>query len=334
MRLPKTNYTMHGLAGPSRVAASPYTDCAVLEPFSKHRRYNTPICQTLAMDSETLDIAKAIGNCTTSIGVEVPIEGPDLGKALLRSANPCNRRLCPFCEWRRSRAWRRRFFEGLPRFHEDFPTHRAIFLTLTVKNVGVDDLRTCINEMHRSWDRMHRRSFFPTKFWFRRTEVTVHPANESSLSAPSFHPHIHAVLFVPAGYFSHGYVKQTEWQKQWMDAARLDYSPVIDVRRARANCSSGGATIDQSRSAALEASKYATKATDLIAMGSSLGTYHYAVKGLRLTSASTSLKPYLSDSPISDDQLLDTNSYDNVETVYGKALWFEDVQEYLFSDIL
>jgi plasmid rolling circle replication initiator protein Rep len=286
------------------------------------------------MDSETLEIAKAIGNCTTSIGVEVPIEGPELGKALLRSANPCNRRLCPFCEWRRSRAWRRRFFEGLPRFHEDFPSHRAIFLTLTVKNVGVQDLRTCIGELHRSWDRMNRRSFFPTKFWFRRTEVTVASAEVGSLNAPTFHPHIHAVLFVPAGYFSHGYVKQTEWQKQWMDAARLDYAPVVDVRRASSRSSPGGATIDQSRSAALEASKYATKATDLIAMGSVLGTYHWAVKGLRLSAASTSLKPYLSDTPIDKTELIDTESVDEVETVRGKALWFEDVQEYLFSDIL
>jgi plasmid rolling circle replication initiator protein Rep len=325
---------MHGLPGPSGVAASPYTDSAVLEPFSKHRRYNTPICQALAMDPETLEIAKAIGNCTTSIGVEVPIEGPELGKALLRSANPCNRRLCPFCEWRRSRAWRRRFFEGLPRFHEDFPSHRAIFLTLTVKNVAVDDLRTCIDEMHRSWNRLRQRSFFPTKFWFRRTEVTVRTPEAGSLNAPTFHPHIHAVLFVPAGYFSHGYVKQTEWQKQWMDAARLDYAPVVDVRRASARSSPGGATIDQSRSAALEASKYATKATDLIAMGSVLGTYHWAVKGLRLSAASTSLKPYLSDTPIDKTELIDTESVSEVETVRGKALWFEDVQEYLFSDIL
>ena len=119
-----------------------------------------------------------------------------------------------------------------------------------------------------------------------------------------------------------------------MDAARLDYPPVVDVRRAKSNCSPGGSTIDQSRSAALEASKYATKATDLIAMGSSLGTYHYAVKGLRLTAASTSLKPYLSDTPISTDQLLDVEVVDEAETVKGKALWFEDVQEYLFSDIL
>jgi hypothetical protein len=69
-------------------------------------------------------------------------------------------------------------------------------------------------------------------------------------------------------------------------------------------------------------------------MGSSLGTYHYAVKGLRLSAASTSLKPYLSDTPIKESELVDNETAGDVETVKGKALWFEDVQEYLFSDIL
>ena len=325
---------MHGAPTPCGVAASPYTHSDVLEPYSKHRRYNTPICGHLALDPETLDIARAIGNCATSIAVEVPLEGPQTGQAVLRAANPCNRRLCPFCEWRRSRAWRRRFFEGLPKFHEDFPTHRAIFLTLTVKNCPVDELRTTINEMHRGWNRMVQRSFFPTKFWFRRTEITQQDGDPALCLSPSMHPHIHAVLFVPAGYFSHGYVRQSEWQKQWMDAMRLDYVPVVDVRRARTKSSSGGATIDQSRAAAVEASKYATKATDLIAMGSSLGTYHYAIKGLRLSASSKSLKPYITDTPIDSSDLVDNETVVEGETVRGKALWFEDVQEYLFSDIL
>ena len=325
---------MHGSPKPCGVAASPYTHHGVLEPYSKHRRYNTPICGHLALDPDTLDIAKAIGNCCTSIGVEVPLEGAQAGQAVLRAANPCNRRLCPFCEWRRSRAWRRRFFEGLPRFHQDFPTHSAIFLTLTVRNCPIDDLRTTINDMHRGWKRMTERSFFPTKFWFRRTEVTHKSVENPLMGGPTVHPHIHAVLFVPAGYFSHGYVRQSEWQKQWMDAMRLDYVPVVDVRRARTKSSSGGATIEQSRAAAVEASKYATKAQDLIAMGSSLGTYHYAIKGLRLSASSKSLKPYIADTPISSDLLLDEPEQSSAETVRGKALWFEDVQEYLFSDIL
>ena len=286
------------------------------------------------MDAETVDLAKAIGNCSTSIGVEVPVDGPDAGRALLRSANPCNRRLCPFCEWRRSRAWRRRFFEGLPKFHEDFPTHRAIFLTLTVRNCPVEDLRSTIGDMHSAWHRMTRLSFFPTKFWFRRTEITSRDVQNPLIGKREFHPHIHAVLLVPAGYFSHGYVKQLEWQKQWMASARLDYVPVVDVRRARTKSSSGGHALEQSRTAAIEAAKYSTKATDLIAMGSSLGTYHYAIKGLRLSASSKSLKPYIADTTINESELVDNETVDSAPTVRGKALWFEDIQEYLFSDLL
>ena len=325
---------MHGAPTPCGLAESAHTHSGVLEPFNKHRRYNNPICHQLSRDAETLDLAKAIGNCSTSIGVEIPQDGPDQGRALLRAANPCNRRLCPFCEWRRSKAWRRRFFQGLPNFHQDFPTHRAIFLTLTVRNCPIHELRTTIADMHRGWDRMQRRAWFPTKFWFRRTEVTMQDTRLSEIGTPYMHPHMHCVLFVPPGYFGRDYVRQTEWRKEWMDAARLDYAPQVDVRRAKSSCSSGGASSSESRQASIEATKYATKATDLIAMGSALGEYHFAVKGLRLSASSRSLKPYLSDTSINASELVDSETVDARETVRGKALWFEDVQEYLFSDIL
>ena len=200
---------MHGSPKPCGLAESAHTHSGVLAPFNKHRRYNNPICYSLSRHAETVDLAQAIGNCATAIGVEVPLEGPEAGKALLRAANPCNRRLCPFCEWRRSRGWRRRFFEGLPKFHEDFPLHRAIFLTLTVKNCAISDLRTTIGDMHRGWNRMQQRKGFPTKFWFRRTEVTHHVTPKSPFDAPTFHPHIHAVLFVPGAYFGRNYIRQT-----------------------------------------------------------------------------------------------------------------------------
>ena len=69
-------------------------------------------------------------------------------------------------------------------------------------------------------------------------------------------------------------------------------------------------------------------------MGSALGEYHFVVKGLRLSASSQSLKPYLSDAPIDASELVDSETVDSRETVRGKALWFEDVQQYLFSDIL
>ena len=119
-----------------------------------------------------------------------------------------------------------------------------------------------------------------------------------------------------------------------MDAARLDYAPIVDVRRARTKSTSGGPAIDESRLAGIEAAKYATKATDLISMGDVLTEYHYAIKSLRLSASSSSLKPYLSDTPPSTGELLDTETLDECPSVKGKALWFEDFKEYLFSDLL
>ena len=138
---------------------------------------------------------------------------------------------------------------------------------------------------------------------------------------------------VPAGYFSHGYVKQTEWRSAWQMSARLDYSPIIDVRRGKPSSSSGGATSGDTVGATLEVSKYSTKGTDLINMGSNLGEYHRQVKSLRLSASSASLKPYLSDTPIQESELVDKETADAQVIASGKALWFDDIGEYLFSSI-
>ena len=324
---------MPAVAPARRLAEPAHTHSDVLGKFTSHRRYNSPICKNLAMDADTVDIAKAIGNCALTLGVDVTQVPERPAEAQLRASHVCNKRVCPFCEWRRSRVWRSRFFEGLPKFAEDFPTHKPLFLTLTVKNCRIEDLRSTIADMHRAWKRMTLLSMFPTKHWFRRTEVVLQGGRNSELGAVMVHPHIHVLLMVPSGYFSHGYVKQTEWQKSWMMSARLDYSPVIDIRRGKLSSSSGGASSADTTGAALEVSKYATKATDLIAMGSNLGEYHRQVKGLRLSASSASLKPYIADTPIDTSELVDKETADAEVIARGKALWFDDIEEYLFSDI-
>ena len=325
---------MRSVAPERPSSATPCTHSGVLDKFTKHRRYNSPICRALVLDDTTVELAKAIGRCATTLGVEIDLDAERGPEALLRTVGACNRRVCPFCEWRRSRAWRRRFFQGLPEFHSDFPTHRPIFLTLTVKNCRLEDLRDTISHMNKSWTRLTKLALFPSTFWFRRTEVTVQAHGKGKQQGGFFvHPHIHVLLMVPAGYFSHGYVKKSDWQKAWMMSARLDYAPVVDVRKARSPSSSGGATIAQSRTAALEASKYATKATDLISMGSGLAEYHHQMKGLRLSASSASFKPYIADSPIDDSELTDSGESPLGETLKGTAVWFEDIGEYLFSEI-
>ena len=284
---------MHGVAAPARLADQACAHSDVLGKFTKHRAYNTRICKSLAMDPDTVDIAQAIGNCALTLGVDITEALGQAPQAQLRAARVCNKRICPFCEWRRSRAWRRRFFEGLPKFHEDFPTHKPLFLTLTVKNCPIDNLSCTIADMHKAWKRMTKLSMFPTKFWFRRTEVTYQDGGIGKSLTPMVHPHIHVLLMVPAGYFSHGYVSHTEWQQSWQMSARLDYSPVIDIRRGKVRSLTGGASTADTTGAALEVSKYATKATDLMKMGDALPEFHRQMKGIRLSASSGSLKPYI-----------------------------------------
>lgn len=324
---------MPAVAPAAGAANGTRTHLSVLEPFSKHRRYHSPICKALAMDEDTRDVAKAIGNCALNLGIEIEMPDGEEPQPKLRAVRACNRRVCPFCEWRRTKALRRRFFEGLPRFHEDFPTHHPIFLTLTVRNVAVEDLKTSITDLHKAWKRMTLCSFFPTPFWFRKTEVTISGSLDKKQGTESCHPHLHCLLMVPAGYFSHGYVKQSEWQKQWMMAARLDYAPQVRVQRCRGRTGSSADGASAALGASLEASKYAAKATDLIKLGDSLGEYHRQVRGVRLTGVSGSLQPYVSASEISETELTDGGESLPVESVKGTAIWFEDLSEYLFESL-
>ena len=79
---------------------------------------------------------------------------PDQGKLVLKQAFFCRVRHCPVCQWRRSLLWRAVMFQQLPNIQERFPTHRWVFLTLTVKNPPVTELRDTLKHMNDSWKRL------------------------------------------------------------------------------------------------------------------------------------------------------------------------------------
>lgn len=322
-----------------------------LGKFTKHRQYNRPIVQALMSDADTRDIGRAIANCSTRIALDIPFEGMDLGEPLLRSARLCNRRLCPFCEWRRTRAWRARLIAGLNAFAAEQPKWSGVFLTLTVRNCQLHELRDTVRHMHASLNRLAQTSVWPTAYWMRRTEVTVsrgpgdaapsRMGTTTDLLPPmgggaiqSVHPHLHCLLLVKPSYWSHGYVKQLEWQKQWQMAARLDYSPVVDVRRAKAKPSDEHLHGVAPVSAVIEAAKYASKATDLIALGAELPAFNAEMRGLRLYGISKALQRYISAADVAGDELLDTDQFPVpciTPALSAVAQWFDDTQEYRFT---
>jgi plasmid rolling circle replication initiator protein Rep len=342
---------MHAAPTAVQVDPGPQGHSDPLGKFTKHRRYNRPIATALMTDAETRDIGRAIAHCSTRLGLDIPLGDEGLGDALLRSAMLCNRRLCPFCEWRRTRAWRARLIAGLNAFAAEQPKWSGVFLTLTVRNCQMHELRDTIRDMHESLKRLTKVSIWPTQYWMRRTEITVslspegHPSSShpgSTESAPtlggrriqSVHPHMHCLLLVRPSYWSREYVKQLEWQRQWQMAARLDYSPVVDVRRAKAKPTDEHLHGVAPVAAVVEAAKYASKATDLLALGDQLPAFHHEMRGLRLYGISKSLQRYVSAADVQPEELLDTDQFPVpciTPAFSAVAEWCDSVQEYRFT---
>lgn len=144
----------------------------------------------------------------------------------LSGARFCRVRYCPTCQWRRALMWKARAYAGLPKLLEAFPKHRWLFLTLTVRNCPVGDLRATVKAMNAGMIRLTDRKAWPAVGWIRTLEVTK-SKNDFA------HPHFHCLLLVPPGYFGKPYLSQSKWTQLWEESIRVDYKPVIHVRAVR-----------------------------------------------------------------------------------------------------
>lgn len=170
-------------------------------------------------------------------------------------ANFCRERLCPMCAWRRSLRLSWLVSKVFHAAYELQPNWRWVMLTLTVRNVPDERLAEQITELLAAWSRLRKREDLRVvRGWFRVLEIT-HNDRERT-----WHPHIHAVLWVTSTYGKggSGYIPHRKWVELWRDALRVDYDPWVEVHMIRPR----GAG-DVLSKAAAEVAKYTTKDSDL-----------------------------------------------------------------------
>jgi len=185
------------------------------------------------------------------------------GKIKLFDARFCKVPNCPLCQWRRCLVWRSRFFAALPRITEAFPTHRWVFLTLTVKNCDLQDLRSTVKHLSESFKRLTRLKDFPLEGWIRSLEVTRawdwydengnfqgrhgvkwyyglkasrYPDKHLWVAKPTeeVHPHYHLLCLVKSSYFGGDYyLSQKDWTEKWKQSLKVEYTPIVDVRAVK-----------------------------------------------------------------------------------------------------
>ena len=205
------------------------------------------------------EYAGDVSRCSTALVLQRRSDGG----FSVRPFGTCKRRWCPVCAWRLSRRRWARLVQRLPGLVQEHGPVKWLLLTLTIRNVPVESLkegcRTLLDGFRRltnSKTRLGR--LWPATGWIRALEVTFPREGEA-------HPHLHVLMAVKPSYFSHGYVTHAEWVKRWREAARLDYDPIVDVRRVKPlNLPQGALPTELSEALGglREVSKYLVKPSD------------------------------------------------------------------------
>jgi plasmid rolling circle replication initiator protein Rep len=213
----------------SMVDAADFLLLTQVSPSDKswdHHKEKSREVSAIYQRAEYESYSKRIWECSQSLEFRVLTGDDGVGRLKLHSARFCRVRWCPICQWRRSRMWRARFIKALPKICEDHPRGRFIFLTLTVRNCELKDLRSTLAGMNEAWKKLIKRTNFPATGWVKSVEVTRGRDG-------SAHPHFHILLMVNPSYFTHGYLSHAKWVQMWRECLKVDYDPIVNVKTVK-----------------------------------------------------------------------------------------------------
>jgi plasmid rolling circle replication initiator protein Rep len=212
-------------------------------PWDVHRSEADDVMGIYANSSSALHhrYAERVENCSQVVGFAHDPLGTKKNKLRLKTVWLCHLRHCPVCQWRKSLQWQAKVYQALPLLRRDYPDTRFLFMTLTIRNCDVKDLRVTLEAMAKGWQRLTQLRTWPARGWVRAVEIT------RSQKYRTAHPHYHCLLMVAPAYFQGDYLKQEEWAKLWQQSMRLDYKPPRNMWAAVA-----------------EILKYAVKPSDMV----------------------------------------------------------------------
>lgn len=176
------------------------------------------------------------------------------GKSL-ESANFCKVKWCPMCAMIKQRKLANETRSILKQVEALRPV-KYVFLTLTVKNPSLTELNSTLKTMNKAFTLLAKSEEFSSVVlgYIRALE-----ALGGSTSAGEAHPHYHCLLVVKPSYFKNNYISQARWSDLWRRSLKVDYTPIVDVRRIRQK-SVEWSEVD---SAIFETLKYLAKPQDI-----------------------------------------------------------------------
>jgi plasmid rolling circle replication initiator protein Rep len=262
-------------------------------PWDQHRGEATDVSEVYASSRERRHwrYAERMEACSQVLEfARDPPKHDARQKITLKQAHFCHVRFCPVCQWRRALKYQAIVYRALPRLMMDFPDARFVFLTLTIKNCPVEQLRVTLKVMARAWQRLIELQVWPAVGWVRGVEITRGKDG-------SAHPHYHCLLMVPPAYFGAGYLKQHDWAELWQHCLRVEYWPIVDVRVVKQSTKRSGFRLNGEPMSHMwlivtEVLKYSVKASDMVKDDRWFLTLTDQVRGTRAVAMGGVLKQY------------------------------------------
>lgn len=206
-------------------------------------------------------------------------------------------RIDPITQYANAKKERFRMFQALRKLTGLYPTHEFAFLTLTVRNCPIVELRKTVNLLSKSFLKMTRAKPFSEYFnqrgsdaiagFYRALEVTGDKHDSDYC-----HPHLHILLHLPKYYFQDGNgIRQPDIVKAWQKALGVDYEPSVRINRVKPKGKEAKQDSSGMFEAVCETAKYQTKSNDFLNSGAEwTKQYLLQMKGIRNVSTGGTIK--------------------------------------------
>ena len=233
---------------------------SITQKLAQKKAYNRKAIEWL-MQEGLKDKAANIEACGEHIGIT------DIsGIAKIVKADFCRERLCSVCAWRRQSRFLAQMFPVINRLEAQ--GYRFIFVTLTMRNMGLDGLQEAVDVLLHGFELLRKRRKIK-RAWkgvCRSLELTYNPERDD------FHPHIHLLIAVEQDYFANPskYITKTQLWQIWRDCIKADYNPSVDIEAT-----------DNTAHAGVETLKYSLKPTQA---EHAFQAFYYVLRHRRLIS--------------------------------------------------
>ena len=223
----------------------------------------------------------------------------------------CKSKFCSVCEKKKSNKIHYNLLKVLNELRTKH-FQRFLFLTLTVRNCKLDDLKTTVKEMNTAYNKFKTNLIknYDLKGFFKKLEITYKRLDDGSIEC---HPHFHIILSFHINHFKHNNIIPTQkYVELWKKSLKVDYTPICDVRTLDYN------NLNKSLK---EITKYITKDSDLQIFDKfEIAQLVLQLKGLRFYSSGKSLKVKTDKIDLDDSDEFNEYDYELILEVYYRYI--------------